>query len=96
VTVPLELGIQGFSYADLFDPARLADLHTAWDVWFKETSPEAWARFDAYRSCKGEGMEPVATSEALLAAAPFVSAYVPRVRCPAPSMSTPPPSRSPP
>jgi NADPH-dependent glutamate synthase beta subunit-like oxidoreductase/NAD(P)H-flavin reductase len=84
VTVPPEaaadpdraLGVAGFTFADLFVPQRLAALHAEFDGWFKARAPEDYARFDAYRACKGEGMEPQAVSEALLAATPHVSAFV--------------------
>src|SRR5262249_38158394 len=76
---PLALGIAPFTCADLFDPTRLAELHAAWDEWFKESAPAEWARFDADRACKGEGMAPEAVSEALLAAAPSVARFVGRL-----------------
>src|SRR5271156_2050343 len=70
------LGIPGFTFGDLFEPARLADLHAEFEQWFARTAPEAHARFAEYRACKGEGMTPEAKSEALLVAAPHVSAFV--------------------
>ena len=72
----LRLGVEGFAYRDLFEPARLADLHAAWEREFRVSEPEAWAAFEAYRACKGEGMKPDAVSDALIAAAPSVSAFV--------------------
>ncbi len=70
------LGIPGFSFGDLFEPARLADLHALFETWFAERAPEDHARFAAYRACKGVGMTPEGISEALLAAGPHVSAFV--------------------
>jgi hypothetical protein len=70
------LGIPGFSFGDLFDAERLAALHGEFEAWFRARAPEDHARFDAYRACKGAGMTPEAVSEALLAAAPHVSAFV--------------------
>jgi NADPH-dependent glutamate synthase beta subunit-like oxidoreductase/NAD(P)H-flavin reductase len=72
----LSLGVAGFTYPDLFVPARLAALHGVFDAWFEETAPAAYAEFDAYRASKGERMTPLAKSEALLAAAPHVGAFV--------------------
>jgi NADPH-dependent glutamate synthase beta subunit-like oxidoreductase/NAD(P)H-flavin reductase len=72
----LHLGIPGFRYPDLFDPARLAELHAVFDRFFAERAPEAHAQFEAYRACLGEGMTPEQRSEALLAATPHVSAFV--------------------
>jgi NADPH-dependent glutamate synthase beta subunit-like oxidoreductase/NAD(P)H-flavin reductase len=71
-----ELGIDGFRYADLYDPARLKDLERVFDRWFAATAPEQYAGFDAYRACKGEGMTAPQKSDALLAAAPFVGRFV--------------------
>ncbi len=72
----MPLGVGGFTYADLYDPARLTDLLEAFDLWFLATAPDARAQFELYRSSKGEGMSPVQQSEALLAAAPFVGRFV--------------------
>ncbi len=75
----MPLGVDGFAYGDLFAPARLRDLHDHFDAWFKTHAPADYARFDAYRACRGEGMTSVAKSEALLAASPHVGAYVARL-----------------
>ena len=73
------LGIPGFSFGDLFEPARLAELHAEFESWFAARAPADHARFAAYRACKGVGMAPEAVSEALLGAAPHVSAFVGRL-----------------
>ncbi len=70
------LGIPGFSFVDLHDPHKLAELYALWDARFRESDPAAHATFAAYRACKGSGMGPEAVSEALLAAAPHVSRFV--------------------
>ncbi len=70
------MGIDGFTYADLYDSARLRDLLEAFDRWFAETAPGPRAQFEAYRASKGQGMTPLQKSEALLAAAPFVGRFV--------------------
>ena len=75
----MPLGIAPYTFEDLFDPAKLAALHGDFDRWFKETAPEAHARFAAYAACKGKGMTPEAVSEALLAASPFVSQFTGRL-----------------
>ena len=72
----LPLGIPGFTFPDLFEPLRLEALHASFESWFKEIAPEHHARFDAYRACRGEGMTPEQKSEALLACAPYVSAFL--------------------
>ncbi|HEY6459616.1 MAG TPA: pyridine nucleotide-disulfide oxidoreductase, partial [Polyangiaceae bacterium] len=75
----MPLGIPGFTYADLHDPLRLAELAGLFERWFAAESGEHHARFEAYRACKGEGMSPTAVSEALLAAAPYVGHFVARL-----------------
>src|SRR5579883_2546934 len=72
----MPLGIDGFTYADLYDPRRLEELHERFDRWFAAVAPDEHARFAAYRACRGEGMTPLARSEALLAAAPLVGRFV--------------------
>ncbi|CAN5180203.1 FAD-dependent oxidoreductase [soil metagenome] len=72
----LTLGIPGFRFPDLFDPARLADLHAVYDRFFAARSADDYAAFEAYRARGGAGMTPEAISEALLAAAPHVSAFL--------------------
>lgn len=76
MTDELVLGFAGYTYSDLFEPARLAALATDFEVWFKSRNPEAHTKFDAYRNVKGAGMKPEEISEALLAAAPQVSGFV--------------------
>src|SRR5579859_3696611 len=71
-----ELGVDGFVYADLYDPTKLRALYEEFDRWFAAESPAHHERFAAYRACKGEGMTPLARSEALLAAAPYVGRFV--------------------
>ncbi|MEO8874388.1 MAG: FAD-dependent oxidoreductase, partial [Polyangiaceae bacterium] len=76
MTEELVLGFAGYTYSDLFEPKRLADLASEFERWFASRSPESHEKFSAYRSVKGEGMKPEAVSEALLAAAPHVSSFV--------------------
>jgi NADPH-dependent glutamate synthase beta subunit-like oxidoreductase/NAD(P)H-flavin reductase len=77
----LTLGLAGVSYADLFDPARLAELTARFEQHFLEADPAAHARFDAYRAAVAGGgaVPPEQVSEALLAAAPHVSRFVMRL-----------------
>jgi NADPH-dependent glutamate synthase beta subunit-like oxidoreductase/NAD(P)H-flavin reductase len=72
----MPLGIEGFTYADLYDPTRLCDLYGRFDRWFLSSSPDSHARFEKYRASKGDGMAKVEISEALLAAAPYVGQFV--------------------
>ncbi len=72
----MQLGIPGFAWADLRSPDKLAELAVAFDRFFQERAPEAYARFDAYRKSGGDGMTPEQESDALLAGAPELSAFV--------------------
>ncbi|MCA9584947.1 MAG: FAD-dependent oxidoreductase [Myxococcales bacterium] len=74
-----ELGVPGFRYKDLHAPERLRDLYAVFCAELEKSAPDAWKTYEAYRACKGEGMGPEAVSEALLAVAPHVSAFVGRL-----------------
>ncbi len=75
----LVLGIEGFSYADLYEPAGLRRLHDAFLEALRAADAEAFAKFEAYRVAKGAGVGPKETSDALLAAAPHVSRFLGRL-----------------
>ncbi|MFO0762460.1 MAG: FAD-dependent oxidoreductase [Byssovorax sp.] len=75
----LALGEPGFTYADLFAPARLAELTARFDAFFLAADAAAHARFAAYRDARGQGMSPEDVSTALLAAAPHLSRFVARL-----------------
>ena len=75
----LVLGEPGFSYADLFDPVRLAELTARFFSSFEAEDAAGFARFSEYRACRGEGMSPESVSEALLAGAPHLSRFVARL-----------------
>ncbi len=77
----LKLGIAGFRYEDLFAPARLAALGEAFDAFFRAEDDAEFAKFDAYRASKGAGLTPEQTSEALLAASPFLGRFVAKLFC---------------
>src|SRR5450755_1517697 len=72
----MPLGVAGLTYRDLYDPAKLRELYDEFDRWFLAESPAHHGRFAEYRACLGEGMTPLARSEALLAAAPYVGRFV--------------------
>ena len=72
----LVLGLSGFTYADLYEPAGLRRLHDSFLAYFEKRDAEAFGKFEAYRVCAGSGFGPKETSEALLAAAPHLSAFV--------------------
>jgi NADPH-dependent glutamate synthase beta subunit-like oxidoreductase/NAD(P)H-flavin reductase len=72
----LVLGVPGFAYADLFEPARLADLDGVFRAELRATAADTASKLDAFRAAKGEGMTPEAVSSVLLEVAPFVSKFV--------------------
>ena len=72
----MPLGVAGFTYADLYDPARLSGLLDEFDRWFAARAPDHHALFAAYRACLGQGMTDLAQSEALLLAAPYVGRFL--------------------
>ena len=76
---PLNLGIPGFTYADLHDPARLQDLSGHFDADLAARCPGLYAEFEAYRSSLGEGMKPEAISDLLVSMAPEVGGFVARL-----------------
>ncbi len=75
----LQLGEAGFTYPDLFEPARLAKLTDRFDAFFLDADPEAFARFADYRKTGGRGMKPQDVSDVLLAVAPHVARFVARL-----------------
>ncbi|MBM4200698.1 MAG: pyridine nucleotide-disulfide oxidoreductase, partial [Gammaproteobacteria bacterium] len=75
----LVLGLPGFTYPDLYDSARLAELSLAFDRHVEECDPELFGVFRDYRACAGAGMEPEAVSDVLVRVAPHVGAFVARL-----------------
>jgi len=75
----LTLGIPGFSYADLHEPARLADLLRSFDAWVGERDPALFAEFEGYRACQGAGMKPEVVSDLLVRMAPQLGAFLARL-----------------
>ena len=71
-----ELGINGFRFADLYDPFRLRDLHEAFDAFYQEQFPEAFSHFDQLRAGAKEGISYPAQSDILLHAARVLEVFV--------------------
>jgi len=78
-TAGLALGIPGFVYSDLHDPARLCDLLEVFDRTLQQKDAGLFAEFEAYRKCQGEGMAPEGISELLVKMAPHVGEFVARL-----------------
>ncbi len=74
----LRLGIPGFRYADLHDPARLAALTAAFDDSLRAGDPALFARYDAHRA-GGARLTGPAESELLLDVGAHLSRFVARL-----------------
>jgi NADPH-dependent glutamate synthase beta subunit-like oxidoreductase/NAD(P)H-flavin reductase len=72
----LTLGIPGFTYPDLYSPARLRDLFDCWHDELRAADPALAAAYDGWRGGGGDGLGPVELSELLVALAPSVSRFV--------------------
>src|SRR5262245_43253998 len=68
------LGIDGFAYADLYDPLRLRALAEAFHARIAERDPELHQRFVAYAA--GVEISPTDESDLLVRMAPHVGSFV--------------------
>ena len=80
----MQLGIDGFSYSDLYDDSRLHDLSSAFDKYLAEHDAALFARFDAYRASaqKGTpngGLTPPEESALLIDAGAVLGRFVARM-----------------
>ncbi|HXG87717.1 MAG TPA: FAD-dependent oxidoreductase [Vicinamibacterales bacterium] len=72
------LGIAGFSFADLHQPARLRALYDLYCDDVRRTEPELWAQWE--RHCEvPAALGPVAHSNLIIAMAPYVSRFIARL-----------------
>ncbi len=71
------LGVPGFAYPDLHDPAGLARLHRSFLAELEAADPALAARFEAHRLAGGE--EGAAASDLLIEVAEHVGAFVARL-----------------
>ena len=72
------LGIPGFSFADLHQPARLGDLYRRFAGEVQASEPELWAQWEQYRSVP-ESLGAVARGNLVVAMAPHLSRFVTRL-----------------
>jgi NADPH-dependent glutamate synthase beta subunit-like oxidoreductase/NAD(P)H-flavin reductase len=75
----LELGIPGFSYADLYRPERLKQLMDVFNAEVAEKDPVLFSQFEDYHACQGVGMKPEAISDLLVRMASPVGTFVARL-----------------
>ena len=71
------LAIPGFTFADLHEPARLADLYRVFAEDVQATEPALWDRWTAHAA--GAALGPIRYSNLLVALAPHVSRFVTRL-----------------
>ncbi|HUE84681.1 MAG TPA: FAD-dependent oxidoreductase [Vicinamibacterales bacterium] len=69
------LGVAGFTFADLHQPARLHALYELFCEDVRRTDPDLWAQWDAHR-LNPTALGPVARSNLIIAMAPHVSRYL--------------------
>ena len=75
----LELGIEGFEYADLHDPNRLDDLLAVFEREAEANHPELYTEFKAYCESQGADLSPEQISDLLVRMAPLVGDFVSRL-----------------
>jgi NADPH-dependent glutamate synthase beta subunit-like oxidoreductase/NAD(P)H-flavin reductase len=75
----LQLGISGFTYADLYSPAKLRELYERWHAELHANDASLAARYDAYRETGDATLTPIQKSELLVELAPTVSSFVARL-----------------
>ncbi len=75
----MPLGIDGFTYADLHQAARLRDLHDTFCQHVAAQDPQIWAEWEAYRAAPDAPRSPVDTSDLLVRMAPHVSRFIVRL-----------------
>jgi NAD(P)H-flavin reductase/NADPH-dependent glutamate synthase beta subunit-like oxidoreductase len=72
----MPLGLEGFTYADLYSPARLQDLYERFCRDVAAADAAFWAEWDAYRRDPDAPRSPVAVSDLIVRMAPHVSRFV--------------------
>ena len=72
----MPLGIEGFTYADLHDPARLHDLHDLFCRDVEGRDPAFWAEWARYQAEPDAPRTPMEVSDLLVRMAPHVSRFV--------------------
>ncbi|MEW6323051.1 MAG: FAD-dependent oxidoreductase [Acidobacteriota bacterium] len=72
------LGIDGFTFADLHVPARLAALHDVFAREVQAVEPDLWSRWEAHRANPG-ALGAVARSTLIVSMAPHVSRFLTRL-----------------
>src|SRR5688500_17298019 len=74
LTMPL--GIDGFTYADLYEPSRLRDLYDVFCGRVAAADPEFWRHWDVYRSDPDSIASPIERSDLIVRMTPHVSRFI--------------------
>ena len=69
------LGVGGFTFADLHQPARLRELYDRFAAHVKAVEPELWPQWSQYREVP-ESLSAIARGNIVVAMAPHVSRFV--------------------
>lgn len=72
----MPLGIDGFTYADLYQPDRLRALYDTFCSRVAADDPELWKLWDAYRTAPDSVTSPIEQSDLIVRMAPHVSRFV--------------------
>ena len=78
-TASTELGVSGYTFADLHDPERLASLYERFCEEVQASDGTFWSEWDAYRRQPDAPRTPQALSSLLVGMAPYVSRFVTRL-----------------
>ena len=72
----MPLGIDGFTYADLYRPSRLRDLHDLFCSRVAADDPALWSEWDAYRTAPQTVTSPIERSDLIVRMAPAPKAAI--------------------
>ena len=72
------LGVAGFTFADLHQPARLHALYELFCEDVRRADPDLWAQWDTYRLTP-TALGAVARSNLIIAMGPYVSRFLARL-----------------
>jgi NAD(P)H-flavin reductase/NADPH-dependent glutamate synthase beta subunit-like oxidoreductase len=72
----MPMGIDGFIYADLYQPSRLRDLHDVFCARVAADDPDLWTLWDRYRTAPETVTSPIERSDLIVRMAPHLSRFV--------------------
>ena len=79
VAASTDLGVAGYTFADLHDSERLASLYERFCEEVEAADPGFWVEWDAYRKAPDAPRTPLALSNLLIGMAPHVSRFLTRL-----------------